>query len=441
MLCKWKNLKISAMLIVIVMMLTMVMPVMAFAENGSTSGPNGQVADIEADNILIVGKYVFDLGAEDSEYNLNNYLMAVQTAYEVGGFYQIYYRAGGRWYDLVKAERLGGGLPEEAIVNAEDVNGDGRYTYWNMVKVGTEEPEITEEMAKAALARKVAGAVGSFGIEEATFGFDGGAKEIIITIWDEDVSIYSLSGLGAMVMLADMEEVRGYTLGGKTRNFYENGGRKDNATLKGWIVEDAILALGLNENTGYKLGALVGKSFTMEVIGLYGGVNFTDEYKFSFRLREAGDAGDYFDELWVAFADTINDQAQKTDPKEKVTAQFNASNRYVNIKILDSHKSQGITSIAFGTGLNTAVGNLLQSGKITQISSAGYTVNTLDQGGNKKDKDTLQGEAIYVALAWLGGNNIDAPMEDYLIGKTVDFILYGGKEGQEVSATYNLYFH
>ena len=149
----------------------------------------------------------------------------------------------------------------------------------------------------------------------------------------------------------------------------------------------------------------------------------------------------YFDELWDAFANTINTQAQKTDPKEKVTVQFDAENKYVNIKILDEYHTKGITSIVSGTGLNTAVLNLLKSEKVTKISSAGYEVETLDEDRNKKEEDDLQGDALEVALAWLGDNEIDTPMKKYLIGKIVNFVLYGELNGRGISVIYTIYFH
>lgn len=150
----------------------------------------------------------------------------------------------------------------------------------------------------------------------------------------------------------------------------------------------------------------------------------------------------YFDELWDAFANTVNAQAQKTDPKGKLTVQFDAKNKCIDIKICDDCHARGIESIAFGTGLSTAVLNLLKSEQITKISSADHKVETLDEDGNKKRDDDLQSEALDVAFAWLGDDNDrKTPMEEYLIGETVDFILYGELGGEEFSITYEIYFH
>ena len=296
------------------------------------------------------------------------------------------------------------------------------------------------EAAKSALADKVEQKVAETTIPEATFAFDKPTRETVITIVDKDAGIHSLSGSGAMAALAETEEVRGYNLGGKTRNFYgENGIRKDDATIKGWIVEDVISALGLNLETGYKLGALEGENLTVEVIGLANGrVDFTDDYEFSFVVEPA--AGAYFDELWDSFKTTINNQAQTTDPKDKITVQLDFSNKYVNIKILDSYHNDGIMSIAYGTGLYTAVINLLKSEKVVKICSAGYVIETLDNNGGKKTDKELQDEAFNVAVSWLGSHEISTPMKDYLIGETIDFILYGVFEDEELSVTYHLTF-
>jgi len=150
----------------------------------------------------------------------------------------------------------------------------------------------------------------------------------------------------------------------------------------------------------------------------------------------------YFDELWTAFATTINEQGQTNDPKGRVTVQFNPGNKLVNIKILDSYHSEGISQIAYGTGISAAITNLLKSEKVVKISSAGYAVETLDVNGNKKADDELQDDSSEVAFAWLGNNIISTPMDEYLIGQTIDFILYGKSDGgKDFSMTYQLYFY
>ncbi|TYQ16799.1 UNVERIFIED_CONTAM: hypothetical protein Cloal_3372 [Acetivibrio alkalicellulosi] len=97
------------------------------------------ISEITDNNILIVGQYAFDLNDSQSGYNLNNYLKAVQSAYfnEVSGKYEIYYRVGGHWYDLVGAEYTG--IDQLVKVDENDINGDGTYTYWNMEPLFTYE--------------------------------------------------------------------------------------------------------------------------------------------------------------------------------------------------------------------------------------------------------------------------------------------------------------
>jgi uncharacterized FlaG/YvyC family protein len=140
---------------------------------------------------------------------------------------------------------------------------------------------ITEEdraQARDNLAAAVAAKVDELtDIDEVDVAFDEESRKTTITILDEEGTILDLSGTGAMVLLAEMEEVRGYTLGETTRDFYDDeGNRVDMATIKGWIIEDALTALDLNDDIS--LGALIGKSFTVEVIGLDGRVDFTDVY-------------------------------------------------------------------------------------------------------------------------------------------------------------------
>ena len=150
------------------------------------------------------------------------------------------------------------------------------------VKVLKAITEEDREQARDDLATKVAAKVDELtDIDEVDVAFDEESRKTTITILDEEGTILDLSGTGAMVLLAEMEEVRGYTLGETTRDFYDDeGNRVDMATIKGWIIEDALTALDLHVDIS--LGALIGKSFTVEVIGLDGRVDFTDEYTFEF---------------------------------------------------------------------------------------------------------------------------------------------------------------
>jgi uncharacterized membrane protein len=159
--------------------------------------------------------------------------------------------------------------------------------------------EEEREQAKDYLAAAVAAKVDELtDIDEVEVAFDEESRKTTITILDEEGTILDLSGTGAMVLLAEMEEVRGYTLGETTRDFYDaEGQREDMATIKGWIIEDALTALDLNDDIS--LGALIGKSITVEVIGLDGRVDFTDEYTFEFIAEPEASTYDFSYEVPV----------------------------------------------------------------------------------------------------------------------------------------------
>ncbi|NLH01681.1 MAG: hypothetical protein GX488_07290 [Clostridiales bacterium] len=87
-----------------------------------------KVSNITAANTLLVGRYAFSLNNES--YTLNNYLAAVDEWIYKTDTYHIYYYTGEKWYDLVKDPEL-----KNAIENIDSINGDGTYSYMNMVKV------------------------------------------------------------------------------------------------------------------------------------------------------------------------------------------------------------------------------------------------------------------------------------------------------------------
>lgn len=150
---------------------------------------------------------------------------------------------------------------------------------------------------------------------------------------------------------------------------------------------------------------------------------------------------DYFDGVWNEFEKTINKQAQNTDPKNILNVDFNSKSKTVNIEILDSYHKQGAIGIVFGTGLKSALTDLLKSKEVTKISSSGHIVDTLDKNGVKKPASELKDDAMDLAMGWLGDNNIGTPIEDYLIGINLDFILYGNeKNGDEFRVKYNFKF-
>lgn len=139
----------------------------------------------------------------------------------------------------------------------------------------------SEADAKAALAALVKSEV-----EESneTYITTFANNTITITILNQAADILSLYGSGAMVSLADMDEVRGYEIGGETRDFYNGTIREDNLEIKLWLITDALIALGLSNIAlgDIILGDLVNKSFSVEVNGLVYGINFTDTYTFEF---------------------------------------------------------------------------------------------------------------------------------------------------------------
>ncbi|MGI5822477.1 MAG: S-layer homology domain-containing protein [Dethiobacteria bacterium] len=138
------------------------------------------------------------------------------------------------------------------------------------------------EEAKAALANKVATKVSVFSMPSiAAFEFDKETKETVITIIDKYALIGSLSGTGAMGILAELPEIRGYTIGGTERKFYdEDGKRKTDAQIKDWVLGDALAALSKSGN--HSLGDLDRNDFSAKVSGLVNGRIFTDTYKFRF---------------------------------------------------------------------------------------------------------------------------------------------------------------
>ncbi|HAN10768.1 MAG TPA: hypothetical protein DCP90_09195 [Clostridiales bacterium] len=91
------------------------------------------VSTIVGNNILLVGDYAFELDADldVSNYDLNNFLVAAQTAYVNGDTlrYEVYFSFGGTWYDVVTGEGLG-----TEMTDLSDINGDGLYEYMNMVQ-------------------------------------------------------------------------------------------------------------------------------------------------------------------------------------------------------------------------------------------------------------------------------------------------------------------
>ncbi|QGG47219.1 hypothetical protein [Heliorestis convoluta] len=115
---------------------TFVMPEELAAVEVSLGNIRGHIVHLkDKNNILLVGEHAFELGNE--QYNLNNFLKASDNYLDMtqDGKYAIYYKAGGKWYNLVKAEGIG--LVEAAEVKDLNqinsrINKKGIYTYMNM---------------------------------------------------------------------------------------------------------------------------------------------------------------------------------------------------------------------------------------------------------------------------------------------------------------------
>lgn len=202
---------------------------------------------------------------------------------------------------------------------------------------------------------------------------------------------------------------------------------------------DPFLAIELRTNiSDYKREGLEGKLYEASQIQILTNQGLT----FNESVAKLENGYYYFHELWDRFEETINLQAQKTTPKDKITVKFDASNNKVNIKVLESYQKEGVLAIVFETGLKTAIINMLKSEKVIKISSEGLVIETLNIDGLKKDDEELQDEAMQVAISWLGKNKLSTPIQDYLIGSTFEFIIYGELEdGSESSEIYSLYFY
>ena len=85
------------------------------------------VSSLTSANTMLVGQYAFELSSDSSNYNLDNYLRAVQTAYfnTEPQVYEIYYSVltsdGLKWIDLVSEDMT----PRD---NLESINGNGKFS-------------------------------------------------------------------------------------------------------------------------------------------------------------------------------------------------------------------------------------------------------------------------------------------------------------------------
>jgi hypothetical protein len=122
---KVKKIKFLTTIITLIILLIGAIAVPAYAEV-----PTDYVRNIDMPNVLLVGKYGFDLmDQENNNYNFGNFMEAAQTTYRNPGTgkLEVYWFTGTRWYDLVSDEFL-----DNPIGDLDSINGGGLYSYGNM---------------------------------------------------------------------------------------------------------------------------------------------------------------------------------------------------------------------------------------------------------------------------------------------------------------------
>lgn len=103
---------------------------LTFTANVVVNPMTKDVANIEGNNILLVGAYAFDLNVATnaSGYNLNNFIIAAKTAYaNPADTNHVYFKLGDKWYDIVSDSNL-----ESPISDLSTINGNGKFEYFNM---------------------------------------------------------------------------------------------------------------------------------------------------------------------------------------------------------------------------------------------------------------------------------------------------------------------
>jgi uncharacterized ubiquitin-like protein YukD len=124
---KVKKIKFLTTIITLIILLIGAIAVPAYAEEI----PLNHVKKIDLPNVLLVGKYGFDLmDRENNNYNFGNFMEAAQTTYRNPGTgkLEVYWFTGTRWYDLVSDEFL-----DNPIGDLDSINGGGLYSYGNTI--------------------------------------------------------------------------------------------------------------------------------------------------------------------------------------------------------------------------------------------------------------------------------------------------------------------
>ncbi len=79
------------------------------------------------DNTMIIGQYAFDFNeTQESAISLENFITASQSTHFKNGQYHVYYKAFGKWFDLITDSQMNNSI------DANSINGDGKVTYLNM---------------------------------------------------------------------------------------------------------------------------------------------------------------------------------------------------------------------------------------------------------------------------------------------------------------------
>lgn len=288
------------------------------------------------------------------------------------------------------------------------------------------QPDVTDEeieAAKSALAEKVQKAVEGTEIDEATFAFENNV--ITITIQDEESTLLSLSRTGALVSLAEMNEVTGYKINGVERSFFDNGERKSDSDIKEMLIEDALEALKLNDEIS--LGALVNKEFTVEVIGKDGNVDFTDTYTFNFVQKP------------------VNEE-DKEAARSELSLKVESAVKTMNIKEATFTFENNVITITFHD-INIAPSLLSGTGALVALAEMeevkGYTIGEtvrsfFDEEGNRLDNTVIKEKLIEDALTALELGD-DANLGD-LAGRFFNVVVIGEAGRVDFTDTYTFKF-
>jgi hypothetical protein len=160
--------------------------------------------------------------------------------------------------------------------------------------------------------------------------FTAATRTADITVSTPLASILELENTGLMVMLGELDTIRGYTVNGVTRSFYnEAGERLSNADIKAMILADAFTALGLEPADEPLMRDLDGKSLSVLVHGKDGRVEFEDTYYFNFSVPVTQEEIDLAKDN---LADDVGDKAAEVDI-EGISVVFNAETRTADITV------------------------------------------------------------------------------------------------------------